>query len=318
MAEVGICGSDLRIFAGDGRLYPLPVTLGHEAWGVVEDGDMPTGSRVALFPLIGCGRCRGCCRDDPSLCSELRVVGGDLPGGLANWLCAPIENLVVLPPDLPDDLAVLVEPTAVAIRAARRAAVTPGEDVLVVGLGAIGLLTALVARRAGTRVLTVGHHRARQDLAQACGLECLGAEVAHGLAEVDVAFACAPGPDVARDVIAAIGPGGRAVLSGSGSGVQQVSGDQLYRGNRSVLGSAMYDRADFIAAAEALADGLLAGTVGRSGVRATYSLDQLEAAFIAMEAGTLAAAKAVIRIDGAAPSLRSADVRGPETRPGEG
>ncbi len=284
MAEVGICGSDLRVFGGEHALYPFPVTLGHEGWGHV-DGD--AARRVAVFPLIGCGQCPACDRDDPSLCPQVGVVGGHTQGGLATWLPLPAANVIGLPSSVPDDVAALVEPTAAAVRAVRRAAVAPGDTVAVLGLGPIGLLVALLARRAGASVFVAGHNAERQRLAQACGLDCLGETLPAGATLADVAFACAPGPSAASAVIDCVRPGGRAVLVASGAGDLRVSGNDLYRWNRSILGSAMYEPDDFAAAADALAAGLIPADLVEDGIRVTFPLEDVQQVFEAVRDRTL-------------------------------
>jgi threonine dehydrogenase-like Zn-dependent dehydrogenase len=190
----GICGSDLGMLSGSTSPYfsPLvsfPFTPGHEIVGELVDdvADLPRGTRVVVDPLLGCRprglpACDQCRNGRPGRCAHITV--GHLAAGLQTGYCASTgggwssrlaahrSQLHPVPEDLPDRRAVLVEPLACALHAAQRAAVGHDDQVLVVGSGAVGLLTVLALRavtEAGRILVTAKHPR------QAASARALGA-----------------------------------------------------------------------------------------------------------------------------------------------
>ena len=167
-AAVGICGTDVEIFDGsmayfrDG-LARYPVVPGHEWTGeVVEVGSgvngFRHGDRVVGEVAIGCGHCVRCLAGRPHVCarrSETGIVHRD--GAMASRLVFPAAYAHRV--DLEPRAAALVEPTSVAVNAARRGEVH-GRNVAVIGAGPIGLLTAQVARAEGAAAVAVADTRA--------------------------------------------------------------------------------------------------------------------------------------------------------------
>ena len=167
VTAVGLCGSDLHWYAegGTGEVaLGDPVVPGHELAGVALDGPY-AGRRVAVDPAIPCGRCESCRSGHGNLCPQVRFAGhAGLDGGLQERLPWPDELLVPLPDELSDDAGALLEPLGVALHAVDHGHVRPGHDVLVVGAGPIGVLTAAVSRRAGAARVFVSEpleHRRR-------------------------------------------------------------------------------------------------------------------------------------------------------------
>jgi 2-desacetyl-2-hydroxyethyl bacteriochlorophyllide A dehydrogenase len=174
---VGICGTDLHIWLGEYPSVP-PVTMGHEVCGVVaevgEDVDAGwLGARVAVETFFStCGECVYCRAGKLSVCEQRRSIGTHVDGGMAPRLVLPARNLHRVPDGLPDAAAALSEPLACVCNSLLDPnAVQPGDDVLVIGPGAIGLIAAQVARACGGRVRVRGAARdeARLGLAGALG-----------------------------------------------------------------------------------------------------------------------------------------------------
>ena len=161
VAYTGICGTDLHIVHGHmDRRVAVPGVIGHEMSGRVAAlgtgvTDWSVGDPVSVMPLDWCGRCPACRAGHTHICHRLNFIGIDSPGSMQSSWTVPADVLVPLPPDLPLHHAALVEPTAVAVHDVRRARVQPGERVVVVGAGPVGLLIALVARASGAEVLVV-------------------------------------------------------------------------------------------------------------------------------------------------------------------
>ncbi|MEW2398778.1 alcohol dehydrogenase catalytic domain-containing protein [Streptomyces sp. NPDC046862] len=166
--RVGVCGTDMEFFTGEmaylhqgHSLYPM--RPGHEWSGrvtAVGDGVDPVwlGRRVMGDTMLGCGTCRRCLRDHQHVCERRQEVGirGGRAGALAEQLAVPASSLHTLPDSVDAVLGALVEPGGNALRAAQAAAPLPGDRVLVLGPGTIGLLVAMFLRAAGADVHLMG------------------------------------------------------------------------------------------------------------------------------------------------------------------
>jgi len=153
VAYAGICGSDLMISAGKHPRARPPLVLGHEFCGevvdVFDEGNKGwIGKRVAVEPLLTCGKCRPCLEGNYHVCEKLGFLGIDAPGGMAEYVAVPVERLYDVG-DLSFEDAAIVEPLAVAVHAVRRSGIKVGETAIVFGGGAIGGLLAQVLVIAG-------------------------------------------------------------------------------------------------------------------------------------------------------------------------
>jgi L-iditol 2-dehydrogenase len=173
VAAAGVCGTDLHIWLGEYASKP-PVTMGHEVCGrVVElgEGVDPAwrDARVAVETFFStCGRCRYCRAGRLSVCEQRRSIGTHVDGGFAPRLVLPAANLHRVPDALSDPAAALSEPVACVCNSLLDPpAVQPGDEVLVIGPGAIGLVAAQVARACGGGVTVRGTERDGPRLALA-------------------------------------------------------------------------------------------------------------------------------------------------------
>lgn len=216
--SVGICGTDLHEYVAGPIVTPvephplteaeLPQILGHELSGeVVEIGDnvqnARPGDRVAVMPLLYCGRCYYCVRGLNHLCLTMGCVGLSWEwGGLAEYAVVLDYQIAVLDDELSYEQGALLEPAAVAIYGVERGGVNPGDSVLVTGAGPIGALTVLAATAAGAENVYLSEPNAkRAEWAESLGateifdpteVELTGElqERTEGLG-VDVAVECA-------------------------------------------------------------------------------------------------------------------------------
>ena len=154
VAFCGICGSDLpRTFVKG--TYRFPTVCGHEFAGVVEScGEGVTqvapGDRVVVFPLLWCGKCAACERGNFVQCSNYDYFGSRRDGALAEYVAAPVRNLVRVPEGVSLEAASMTEPAAVALHALKRAGGGfIGQSVVIFGAGPIGLMAAQLARVMG-------------------------------------------------------------------------------------------------------------------------------------------------------------------------
>ncbi|MGP8208731.1 MAG: zinc-dependent alcohol dehydrogenase [Acidimicrobiales bacterium] len=268
---VGICGSDLHGLLGEtGRRLPGTV-MGHEVAGIVErscEGGPDVGSRVAVLPVLSCGRCPPCLRGWTSQCPRARVIGvdRDLVGGYADLLCVPVENLVEMPARLSAETAALVEPLAVGMHAVRAAGVQPGERVLIAGAGMIGIAALVVALRDGASEVVVSELQAgRRATAAALGATAVepaavGADPAVDVSErglFDRAIDAVGISATLRACVAATSPGATVAIVGMGSAYVELDLFALVRAERRIVGSYTYTMAHFREAARWLAQGVV-------------------------------------------------------------
>ena len=157
----GICGSDVHLAE-----WGLPITLGHEITGVLDDG-----SHVVIEPNHPCGACDRCLAGMPNHCRTIleRMYGVSLDGGLADEIVVAPGAVILVPADLPTRAAALAEPLAVGVHGLNRAGVQAGQRVLVIGGGSIGLLAVAAARARGVDVDLSARHPAQQQAGEALG-----------------------------------------------------------------------------------------------------------------------------------------------------
>jgi L-iditol 2-dehydrogenase len=174
----GICGTDARTFFNGDPRAPAPWVLGHEPVGVLErvgaDAVLPpgveAGGRVFLGSILSCNQCRQCLDGRQNLCEHHLLYGYDpFPGAYAEWAAVPpiaVKNLIPLPPDLPSELATVVDPFACALNGVEVLEVGLGDTVLILGAGPIGCWQAVMARDRGAgKVFLCDVNRQRLDLA---------------------------------------------------------------------------------------------------------------------------------------------------------
>jgi threonine dehydrogenase-like Zn-dependent dehydrogenase len=187
----GVCGSDVHIFNGTNPIAKTPIVQGHEFvaevvgfGGSAPDG-IGVGDRVAVHPLVSCGSCSACTRGIPHVCEKLTVIGVNRDGAFAEFVTVPSRNLILLPPEMPDEVAVLTEPFAVGYHALHRCALVPGERVLIIGCGPIGLCAALSAAKLGARDVVVSEPMAkRRALGESLGVTTVDPSDENCLSEI--------------------------------------------------------------------------------------------------------------------------------------
>lgn len=162
--RIGICGTDLHAFEGTQPFFNYPRILGHELAGELVEADnapgFETGEMVTFIPYFNCGECIACRSGKPNCCTHIQVCGVHTDGGMAEYLQVPSYSLVHGDGLSADELA-LVEPLAIGAHGIRRAGVQPGEFVLVIGAGPIGLGIMEFARIAGAQVIAMDINQQR-------------------------------------------------------------------------------------------------------------------------------------------------------------
>lgn len=171
----GLCRTDLKIISGAIPTVALPRILGHEIAGeVVSVGpgvtEVEPGQHVLVMLDVSCGRCRHCRGGALDHCANLRRLGLEEDGGLAELVVAPAANLIPLPESIDfEQAAVLPDAVGSPYHAIRLAGVGPAQTVAVYGLGGLGLSAVQVARLRGATVIGIARTPARRALAEQLG-----------------------------------------------------------------------------------------------------------------------------------------------------
>ena len=161
VAAAGICGTDMQIWRWAPRMarrMQLPRVLGHEVSGEIESlgsgvTHLKIGDRVTLESHIYCGQCNTCRRGRAHLCENTRYPGIDIDGGFAPHVVVPSSIAWVNPPELPHEIAAMLEPFGIAVHASLAGSGVSGQSVLVNGCGPIGLMNVAAARALGARTV---------------------------------------------------------------------------------------------------------------------------------------------------------------------
>jgi len=311
VAACGICGSEVGVYLRGGRDETAPRTMGHEIGGTVveasEDATLAVGTAVAVNPFIPCRECERCDAGAYNLCRNLRTLDATRPGGYAERVAVPAENVIVLPDGVAPETAAVAEPLAVAYHALSRSPQGPGDAVAVVGLGPIGLgLVQLAALAGAGPIYASGHREARRAIARECGadvvvdpretdfVELVRAETTGG---VDVSFEVAGRESALEDAVAAVRPNGHTTLVGVYDGDVAFDPMALVGAQRTVEGSTAYQMspltdADFGPVLRGFASGALSPE--RLVTARTDIEDIVEAGFEALADGESGAVKVLV------------------------
>lgn len=271
----GICSSDIHYQDGRSKVTRLPITLGHEIAGeVAACGEGATlfnpGDRVCLFYLITCGKCMMCCTGRDNYCKEAKMLGKNIDGGFAEYLVVPERNAFTFPDSIPFSRAALMtDAVATPFHALKRAHIQTGDDVLVIGIGGLGIHAVQIARIMGAgKVIAMDLSPEKLSLAKKVGatavinplednVEKRIEEITEGRG-VDVAIELIGLSRTIRQAVDSTGPGGRTVVVGicpEEMGLNPYH-DLLLK-ERTILGSADQSRADFPTIIELVAQGRL-------------------------------------------------------------
>ncbi len=226
----GICRSDVHYRAGTSPVHPLPMTLGHEVAGVIEEvgpavRNVKVGDRVCLHYLVTCGDCRYCAMGSEQFCTSGSMIGKYQDGGYAECIVVPSRNAIPLPDEIPfEQGAVMMCSSATSLHALNKAELKPGESVAVFGVGGLGISAVQLARAFGALdVYAVDINADKLKLAESYGAVPVNASIADPVAEirrltggqgVDVALELVGLPQTVKQAVHSLAVFGRAVLVG--------------------------------------------------------------------------------------------------------
>ncbi len=287
VSACGLCGSDLKARG----VFPAGTIMGHEFGGrVVGVGagneGWYEGAQVAVLPVASCGTCAWCRAGAVAHCTSAQLVGlGGRPGGFAELVAVPAASSFVVPDVVDPVHAALVEPYAVGLHCVEAGGVGPGDRVLVIGAGTVGLTAIAWSRLRGAGHITVADPvGGRRDKAEAFGATdglADPAEVSPG--GYDVVIECVGKPGLLDASVAAIRPQGRIVGAGTCVEPDPFWPIAALMKEASITYAVYYTPAEFRAVVDAFADGTLdpGAVVGR-----TVALAELNDAFAALAANS--------------------------------
>jgi 2-desacetyl-2-hydroxyethyl bacteriochlorophyllide A dehydrogenase len=256
--RIGICGTDLHAFEGTQPYFNYPRVLGHELAGELIDADgaddFKKGETVTLIPYFNCGSCIACRSGAPNCCVNLKVFGVHIDGGMKEYISVP-SNSLVHGANLPVEALALVEPLAIGAHGVRRANVRPGEFVLIVGAGPIGLGLMEFANIAGANVIALDVNQQRLEF---CRTHLGIRHVINASADVVAALKDITNGDMPTVVIDATGNlnainnsfqymahSGRYVLVGLQKGDITFSHPEFHKREGTLMSSRNATRSDF-------------------------------------------------------------------------
>ena len=230
VAACGVCHTDLHYLDhGTPTFKKPPIILGHEVSGTIAGlgagvAAFAEGDRVLLPAVLSCGSCEYCRTGRENICERSQMLGNHIDGGYAEYIAVPARDVFRLPDDVPlVEGAVIADAVTTPYHAVvRRGKVTPGDWVVVVGCGGVGLTLVQIAAAVGARVVAIDVKAAKLEAARRFGAVAT-------LNPLDF-------PRIDREVRAITGGGADVAFEAVGkAATQQVALDSLKTGGRAVL-----------------------------------------------------------------------------------
>ena len=247
-----LCATDRKVAAG-GTARPL--VPGHEVVGT-----LPEGGLVGVHPDIGCGQCAVCTAGFENRCADRVSIGLDRDGGLAEWLVAPRAHLVPID-GIPTHVASALEPLACCLHATSLLDVRPGDVAVVVGAGAMGILSVWALQAAGATVAVFQRSEPRRRLARELGPDAVlgpGEHVVDVLGRAPrLAIVTAPGAESLRWALEEVEVGGVVHAFAGTPGGAEVDANLVHYRHLSLVGSTGSRLADYELARDLVADGTI-------------------------------------------------------------
>ncbi|OAS86010.1 MULTISPECIES: zinc-binding alcohol dehydrogenase family protein [Metabacillus] len=163
--RIGICGTDIHAYYGNQPFFTYPRVLGHELSGeIVEVGmndmELKAGDSVAVIPFLECGKCIACRQGKTNCCTNMKVFGVHIDGGMKEYIKLPIDHVLKVN-GISFDQAAMIEPLSIGAHAVRRAKLEDNQFALIIGGGPIGLGVMKFAKLAGAKVIAMDIHEER-------------------------------------------------------------------------------------------------------------------------------------------------------------
>ena len=316
VAGCGVCHTDLHYLDhGTPTFKKPPLVLGHEIAGTVASPDasgrFQKGDRVLLPAVIPCGSCRACRTGRENICENGVMLGNNVDGGYAEFVVVPAKDVFALPEEIPlVEGAVIADALTTPYHAVvNRGRVLPGDRVVVVGCGGVGLNVVQIAAALGARVVAVDISDAKLDWARRLGAETVlnpasDARPDRALRDLtddgaDVAFEVVGKAETQELALSCLRTGGRLVLVGYGTEKMSLNAGRVMFRELEILGSLGCRPVDYPRVIELARQGRV--RVAEL-VTARFALDDIALAFDALRSGTTV--RSVISFDEPIPEAR--------------
>lgn len=174
--KIGVCGSDVHAYYGKHPYITCPIVQGHEFSGQITElgenaANFKIGDIVTVMPQLVCGKCHNCTHGRYNICSELKVIGCQADGAAQEYLAVNEKLVLKLPEGMSYDHGAMIEPLAVGVHAVGRLGDIKGKNLVILGAGPIGNLTAQAAKGLGAKsVIIVDLSSYRLGIARECGV----------------------------------------------------------------------------------------------------------------------------------------------------
>lgn len=270
VTKSGICGSDIHYWD---KGEPVGLVMGHEFCGIVEDPgdrlDLQVGDKVTALPISPCGECEACRKGQIQYCSKTwnEAIGLSVknPGGYTSKIAVRSDMVIKVPKTMKDEEVAMVEPTAVGLHAAHLGRIAVGDDVLVIGGGIIGLVSALFAKKEGASFVAL------TETNEARGKKAMKLGVADGWFDAkdektiptliekthggfDVVIECVGNSAAVNSALTLVKPGGIVVLVGVATDAIPVYSVMAVMKELVVQGSIGYDYNEFKSCIDLIAE----------------------------------------------------------------
>jgi L-iditol 2-dehydrogenase len=269
--RIGVCGSDIHAYYDKHPYISCPIVQGHEFSGEIVEwgegvGNFVPGEKVTVMPQLVCGECYPCLHGSYHICNSLKVIGCQAEGAAREYIPVDSRLVVKLPEGMSFDFGAMVEPVAVGVHAISRLGDVAGKNILVLGAGTIGNLTAQVARGLGARsVLITDINEYRLEVARSCGIDfCVNVsldilevklEEAFGPDRADGILECVGVDDTITDAIALARKGTDIVIVGVFAEKAAVDIGLVQDKELRLIGTLMYKEKDYLAAIDLIQTG---------------------------------------------------------------
>lgn len=257
--RIGICGTDLHAYKGNQPYFTYPRILGHELSGIIDDigpntAGLQVGDQVSIIPYLHCGHCIACRTGKTNCCTSMQVMGVHVDGGMRERISVPASHLIKAEGLTLDETA-MVEPLSIGAHAVRRAGVQPGEQIIVIGAGPIGLGVMAFAKQAGARVIAIDRNLDRLELSRTwAGADVViqaTDQVVEQVAEVTegdyaaAVFDATGNVQSMNEAIRYVAHGGQLIYVGLVKADITFHDPEFHKREMSILGSRNATRADF-------------------------------------------------------------------------
>ena len=268
--RIGICGTDLHAYEGTQPYFNYPRVLGHElALSIVETdaAGFSVGQLVTLIPYFNCGHCVACKMGKPNCCVEMSVFGVHSDGGMCEYILVPNEALIDGKGLSVEELA-LIEPLAIGAHAVRRANIQRDENVLVIGVGPIGLGIIEFAKIAGANVMVMDVNEHRLDFCKKIldSAKVINSQKEHAMERIleitnsempTVVFDATGNLQAINQGLSYLAHGGKYVLVGLQKEAISISHPEFHKREATLMSSRNATKLDFDQVIESIEEGKL-------------------------------------------------------------